>query len=444
MSNHLLLAVETQLKLLARATGDNATAAPVAPPRTVADGYPYSSKQQLAFAILFIFPILALLVVGLRVYARLKFRQFGIDDSLICIAMVISCGETFSSYMYIRKAYFGVHIWDVPIDSDMANAWMWNFIVQIMYNPILAVVKTSVLLFLMRLGGQKPGIRWSIHFLNAFNIMLGIGTFVTVIFQCTPVDFYWEAHAKNPPTSGSCIDMGAFYVSTAGLTILTDILVLALPVWIFMGLKMAFKLKVALVCVFSLGGVVTIVSILRLVQIYEFSYGKPSADPTYDIRFIYSAVETNLAIIAASAPAIRGLISKWFPGFFTSVSSSHVVYGTDGLAVSGNKKSRSASRGPAGALESGRSTLGASHSDSFAMKSMKKHDPNAIPSPTASEEHIMAMSYDGIVRKTEVSVAYDDQGRSIDERQYRSHSRDASSDAAGISGYSRTMASPGV
>ncbi|KAL5601502.1 hypothetical protein BROUX41_002520 [Berkeleyomyces rouxiae] len=443
MSHKILLALEEHLQLMARQVDDTNATQSTPPPRTVADGYPHSSKQDLAFAILFIFPILALMVVSLRIYARLKFRQFGVDDTLICIAMVISIGETFSSYMYIHKAYFGVHIWNVPIDSDMPDAWMWNFIVQIMYNPILAVVKTSVLLFLMRLGGQKPAIRWSIHALNAFNIMLGIGTFVTVIFQCSPIDFYWEKEGKNPP-SGSCIDMGAFYVSTAALTILTDILVLALPLWIFMGLKMAFKLKVALVGVFSLGGVVTIVSILRLVQIYDFSYGTPSADPTYDIRFIYSAVETNLAIIAASAPAIRGLISKWFPGFFSSVSSSHVVYGTDGLAVSGNKKSRSGSRGPAGVLDSGRSTLGQSHTDSFAMKTIKKHDPNAIPSPTASEEHIMGTSYDGIVRKTEVSVAYDDQGRSIDERQSRSHSRDGSADVMGMSGYSRTIASPGV
>lgn len=131
----------------------------------------------------------------------------------------------------------------------------WNYIIQLLYNPILALVKSSVLLFLLRLGGQKPGVRWTIHSLNAFNIGLMIAIFVTVIFQCTPVNFFWDRTIPG----GHCVDTGAFYVATAGLTILTDVLVLALPFWIFLGLKMPAKVKIALLVVFGLGAVVTVI-----------------------------------------------------------------------------------------------------------------------------------------------------------------------------------------
>lgn len=42
-------------------------------------------------------------------------------------------------------------------------------------------------------------------------------------------------------------------------------------------------------------------------------------DYSYDIRFTYSAVETNLAIITASGPALRPLFMVWFPRFFSSL-----------------------------------------------------------------------------------------------------------------------------
>lgn len=102
---------------------------------------------------------------------------------------------------------------------------------QILYNPILAIVKTSVLLFLLRLGGVKRNFRITIHALNAFNIALAIGIFVSVIFQCKPVAFYWE-RAGAAAGQGTCFNTSAFYITTASLTIITDIAVLILPIWI--------------------------------------------------------------------------------------------------------------------------------------------------------------------------------------------------------------------
>lgn len=42
----------------------------------------------------------------------------------------------------------------------------------------------------------------------------------------------------------------------------------------------------------------------------------PDRDPTYNIGFVTSAVETNLALITASAPAMMPLLRSWFPSMF--------------------------------------------------------------------------------------------------------------------------------
>ncbi|ROT43009.1 hypothetical protein SODALDRAFT_327179 [Sodiomyces alkalinus F11] len=406
-------AIEAAVRVIARAAqaqaeegplaGPGAPGGPAAPPVFTDDyEYPYSPLQHVGFFILFFFPALALIAVSLRIYTRIKTKQPGWDDFFIVLAMLDSLAETGASYVAMRKAFLGVHVWDIPPQADPREGQKWNFIIQILYNPILALVKTSILLFLLRLGGQQRRVRWAIHLLNAFNLSLMVAIFVTVIFQCTPVSFFWEQFGPGADPNGKCINMGAFYVSTSALNVLTDLLVLALPFWIFLGLKMPKRVKIALLGVFALGGVVTIISILRLVWMIDVSFYPMGPDPTYDIRFTYSAVETNLAIIAASAPALRGLFVKWFPRIFSSLKSTRQPgYGYQG-GTGDKKQSRGHNTGTLG------SHLQTNGDSSFQMKNMKSGVRSTMggSSPTTSEEEIMR--YNGIMRTTDVDVVFDD------------------------------------
>ncbi len=59
---------------------------------------PTSLMQTFALIILFFFPGVALIIVGIRAVGRWTSRQFGWDDGLICTAMLMSIAETFASY----------------------------------------------------------------------------------------------------------------------------------------------------------------------------------------------------------------------------------------------------------------------------------------------------------------------------------------------------------
>lgn len=117
-----------------------------------------------------------------------------------------------------------------------------------MYNPILAIVKQSVLIFLLRLASIKRGVRAVIWGVAIFNGALMVSVFLVVIFQCHPIAYNWDLTIK-----GTCIEQLAFGISTAVLTILTDIIAVALPFYIFLGLKLPGKTKAALIGVFLLG-----------------------------------------------------------------------------------------------------------------------------------------------------------------------------------------------
>ncbi|KAH8427739.1 putative integral membrane protein [Aspergillus melleus] len=86
-------------------------------------------------------------------------------------------------------------------------------------------------------------------------------------------------------------------------------------------LQLPRRQKIALMAVFALGAFVLITSILRLQSLLVIS---ESSDPTYDNvgAATWSAIECNVAIICASLPGIRALISRLIPRFFSTRSGS--------------------------------------------------------------------------------------------------------------------------
>jgi hypothetical protein len=150
----------------------------------------------------------------------------------------------------IKLAYFGWHQVDVPPYDPTPGMW-WFYLAQLFYNPILAFVKASVLCFLLRLGGQKPGVKYAIYFLNTFNGLQAVAIFLVAALQCLPVSANWDMAVKADPNT-KCID-NSFHVIISCITILTDLAVIILPFWIFLGLKMPRGAKVAVLGIFMLG-----------------------------------------------------------------------------------------------------------------------------------------------------------------------------------------------
>ena len=147
----------------------------------------------------------------------------------------------------IRTNFIGIRWQDIP-PHDPVPGLVWNYAIEILYNPILALVKTSILLFLQRLFGQRPGVRRFIVWMNTANIGMMIGVFFRVVLQCIPTSKPWE-----PSFERTCIDTRILFTVQSSFNILTDIFMLALPLRIFISLKIPKRTKIALMFVFLLG-----------------------------------------------------------------------------------------------------------------------------------------------------------------------------------------------
>ena len=106
-----------------------------------------------------------------------------------------------------------------------------------------------MLLFLLRLFGQRGGVRRVIIGLNAVNLLQMTGVFFAILLQCQPIAFNWDPTIRG----GRCVDRRILYTSTAAFNIVTDLVVLGLPLYIFADLNIPKRTKFALLFVFLLG-----------------------------------------------------------------------------------------------------------------------------------------------------------------------------------------------
>lgn len=88
-----------------------------------------------------------------------------------------------------------------------------------------------------------------------------VGTFI-LLFQCSPPQKSWY-----PLTKGKCMPNEATFYGLAAVTIGFDVIIFFLPIPLLLKLNINMKKKIALVCVFMLGLLTTVCSVMRMVQI---------------------------------------------------------------------------------------------------------------------------------------------------------------------------------
>jgi hypothetical protein len=85
------------------------------------------------------------------------------------------------------------------------------------------------------------------------------------------------------------------------------------------------KQKVGLMFIFAVGGLVCLVSILRLHSLYIVSISEDTTWANTEAA-IWSSIEVNTGIVCASLPTVKPLISRIFPRLLSSNRSNQPTY----------------------------------------------------------------------------------------------------------------------
>jgi len=111
----------------------------------------------------------------------------------------------------------------------------------------LASTKVSLILFYRSIFPGR-GFAITTNIVGAFVIAWGIACLLVSIFACNPIQGFWDTTIPS-----TCIDVRAFYIGNAVPNILTDVVILALPIKYIWCLQMCWKQKLVVSGMFLLG-----------------------------------------------------------------------------------------------------------------------------------------------------------------------------------------------
>ncbi|KAL5117904.1 hypothetical protein ACEQ8H_004223 [Pleosporales sp. CAS-2024a] len=306
--------------------------------------------QPTLIALLYLFPALALSVLLVRFWR--KWVDHLLDDLVIAVAWILSTANSVITHLFCKVMFTGYRQADVPFYAiDMVHAFKLQYALSVVYNPCICLVKASFLWSLYKLGSANPGIRYTIIGLQVLNGVYMVATTIVSAVPCLPVARSWDTSIP-----GSCYSPILYVTGNVSVVIITDFLVMLIPTWIIWNLQMPLKRKLVTIAFLSLGFIVIGIGIARLLWLLDAFKGKTNS---YSVTSAYSAIESSIAIIGASGPTVKYMLSFCIPWLrpwserSTNKSSGKVYdYGSQSNANSSSRRKRKADGKGYGDLDS--------------------------------------------------------------------------------------------
>ncbi|KAI7209928.1 hypothetical protein KC333_g8498 [Hortaea werneckii] len=277
----------------------------------------YASPQSV-IGVTITFLVIAVLAVALRLWTRFFIvRHPGFDDLFIAGAVLCTIGLAICTCVEV-KISIGRHIETLSPEEGIAgNKALYASIA--IYNIGLLCTKWSILIQYLRIFPQK-GFRVACYVMLAVCLIYASWCFWNALFFCSPVKAFWD-QSLIATGEGTCFSREAVWFANAGINIVTDCIIAALPIPMLNKLNISKRQKIALMVVFALGGFTCIISVLRLVSVYAVTN---TDDPTYNNgrTALWSALEINIAIICSCIPTLKSMATRFFPRIFSTQAQS--------------------------------------------------------------------------------------------------------------------------
>ncbi|EEA26561.1 hypothetical protein EYB25_003793 [Talaromyces marneffei] len=260
---------------------------------------------------------IVLLFLASRIYTRLVMvpgSKLGWDDwtaiALGAVMVAVNAGS-----ILLGQAGLGKDIWTLEFDK-ITQILKIYYVQELLYVTAITLTKICFLLFYLRIF-PNSGIRWLINATTGVVICYGIAFLFAFIFQCSPISFNWVGW--DGEHEGSCVDKNALVLASAAANIVFDLWVIALPIPTLLHLQTSTSMKFQIIVMFSIGFLVTGVSIYRMVMLKVFS---TSSNPTWDNApgGYWSIVEVDVGVFILCLPSARALLRRFFPSVFGSTN----------------------------------------------------------------------------------------------------------------------------
>ncbi|CEJ53790.1 Putative Integral membrane protein [Penicillium brasilianum] len=249
---------------------------------------------------------------------------WGWDDYTIIVAFILGVAIYAINCTMIRYG-FGRNIWDVPF-SDITKFYQLFQGLAVMYKIQISLCKISVCLFLLRIF-QTRSFRYIAYALIGVNAAIGISWAFVDSFRCLPTRLTWTGWMGEE--SGQCINFVISILINCLVNIFVDSVLILMPVWEVIKLQLPLKKKLAVGLMFTVGSVLTIIAIIRVVVFWENRWGINQTVGLFPLIH-WSVIEVQISIMCACLPAFRALVGRWFPGLIGSARRTYASHTMEG------------------------------------------------------------------------------------------------------------------
>ncbi|KAI1192401.1 hypothetical protein F5X97DRAFT_340602 [Nemania serpens] len=271
---------------------------------TFPPGYEEEDIGQHTLAVAVLFIVLDITIVALRFITRSVYKtRLGVDDALIIPALIFAVGICVIAIVEVRIAGVGRHL-DVLYATNPQAVVNWakcGYAIETIYSAAVAVPKLSIIASYLRIFTDRR-LRiatWIVGGVIAANGLAGI---ITSLASCHPFSARWDPALFQT----HCIDAPRFWEGTSVPNVVTDAVMLALPLPTVWRLHIDTKQKIALSAVFALGSFGLIASAVRLSVTFRVTTLEDGTWDSADIA-LWSLIEAGLYLIAACLPVLRPL-----------------------------------------------------------------------------------------------------------------------------------------
>ncbi|KAH7228384.1 hypothetical protein B0J15DRAFT_456698 [Fusarium solani] len=233
-------------------------------------------------------------------------RKWHADDAYMAFAIVPLAARTtviYLSFMLNPTQTFGL-----PVESDASSVSIAqleeNYIIshklllaaRASYLTYIWCLKLCLLNFYCRFVGVFPQWRAAASALWWAIVVTFVVTFILIFTECQPISLYWEA---DPRGQYACHQAPANLISMGIFNIVTDIALIILPLPIFRYAHLADRQKVQLGILFSIGIIVVVITIVRLVLVKSQSLSIQARAMGASIEILGATIVANTAFYFA-------------------------------------------------------------------------------------------------------------------------------------------------
>ncbi|CAL8576420.1 hypothetical protein XPA_002305 [Xanthoria parietina] len=252
-----------------------------------------------------VFVTLSTAFLAVRTYTKAHIiKIFGLEDYTISLAWLFNIGICMIALVQ-QKNGNGIHIWNIT-ESKFLIFSRWGAAANIVYCPAVALAKVAILIFYLRLNPQKT-FRYSVFAVLFITVGYMIALCFALFFQCRPVAKVW-----NPLLEGHCVNAKDLYLWNTILNVITDFLVILVPIPMLRTLQVGTRQKWVIGLLFGIGSLTCIISVIRT---YFIAILLDKTDTSWEVPTSTSliVVETNLSIICGCIMVLRPFVRRHLP-----------------------------------------------------------------------------------------------------------------------------------